>query len=89
MGSGGNKGRGEGREGTYVPSLPTLRPPVQCLFPAQIVFTLLPLSDRLEQATKDVFQSTWAQLFEGRLALNPGLSLTRVSFSLVQKPFLR
>ena len=31
----------------------------------------------------------WAQLFEGRLALNPGLSLTRVFFSFVQKPFLR
>jgi len=31
---------------------------------------------------------TWAQLFEGRLALNPGLNLTRVSFSCVQKLFL-
>ena len=30
----------------------------------------------------------WAQLFEGRLALNPGLNLTRVSFSFVQKHFL-
>ena len=30
-----------------------------------------------------------AQLFEGRLALNPGLSLTRASSSFVQKPFLR
>ena len=30
----------------------------------------------------------WAQLFEGRLALNPGLNLTRVSFSGVQKDFL-
>ena len=30
----------------------------------------------------------WAQLFEGRLALNTGLNLTRVSFSLVQKDFL-
>ena len=30
----------------------------------------------------------WAQLFEGRLALNPGLNLTRVSFSYVQKHFL-
>ena len=30
----------------------------------------------------------WAQLFEGRLALNPGLNLTRVSFSCVQKHFL-
>ena len=30
-----------------------------------------------------------AQLFEGRLALNPGLNLTRVSFSCVQKYFLR
>ena len=29
-----------------------------------------------------------AQLFEGRLALNPGLNLTRVSLSCVQKPFL-
>ena len=28
------------------------------------------------------------QLFEGRLALNSGLSLTRVSFSCVQKHFL-
>ena len=31
---------------------------------------------------------TWAQLFEGRLALNLGLNLTRVSFSFIQKPFL-
>ena len=30
----------------------------------------------------------WAQLFKGRLALNPGLNLTRVSFSCVQKHFL-
>ena len=30
----------------------------------------------------------WAQLFEGRLALNPGLNLTRVSISFVQKHFL-
>ena len=29
----------------------------------------------------------WAQLFEGRLALNRGLNLTRVSFSYVQKHF--
>ena len=29
-----------------------------------------------------------AQLFEGRLALNPGLNLTRVSFSFVQNHFL-
>ena len=29
-----------------------------------------------------------AQLFEGRLALNPGLNLTRVSISFVQKHFL-
>ena len=29
-----------------------------------------------------------AQLFEGQLVLNPGLNLTRVSFSLVQKHFL-
>ena len=31
---------------------------------------------------------TSAQLFEGRLALNPGLNLTLVSFSCVQKHFL-
>ena len=30
-----------------------------------------------------------AQLLEGRLALNPGLNLTQVSFSCVQKHFLR
>ena len=30
----------------------------------------------------------WAQLFEGRLALNPGLNLNRVSFSCFQKHFL-
>ena len=30
-----------------------------------------------------------ARLFEGRLALNPGIILTRVSFSFVQKHFLR
>ena len=29
-----------------------------------------------------------AQLFEGQLALNPGLKLTRVSFSRVQKHLL-
>ena len=33
-------------------------------------------------------QKCWAQLFEGRLALNPGLNLTRVSFSCVLKHFL-
>ena len=51
--------REEEREGeeTYVPSLPTLRPPFNLFFPAQIFFALPPLSDRLEQATKDVFQS--------------------------------
>ena len=57
MGSGGEKGRGEGGEETYVPSLPTLRPPFNIFFPAQIFFVLSPLSDCLEQATKDVFQS--------------------------------
>ena len=31
---------------------------------------------------------TRAQLFEGRLTLNPGLNLTLVSFSCVQKHFL-
>ena len=32
--------------------------------------------------------ATWAQLFEGRLALNVRLNLTEVSFSCVQKHFL-
>ena len=32
---------------------------------------------------------SWAQLFERRLALNPGLNLTQFSFSFVQKHFLR
>ena len=33
--------------------------------------------------------SSWrAQLFEGRLALNPGLNLTQVSLSFAQKHFL-
>ena len=60
MGSGGKKGRGEGGGGeeTYVPSLPTLRPLFNIFFPAQIFFALPPLSDRLEQASKDVFQSS-------------------------------
>ena len=49
---------GGGGEETYVPSLPTLRPPFNIFFPAQIFFALPPLSDRLEQATKDVFQSS-------------------------------
>ena len=45
-------------EETYIPSLPTLRPPFNIFFPAQIFFALPPLSDRLEQATKDVFKSS-------------------------------
>ena len=32
--------------------------------------------------------SSWAQLFEGWLALNPGLNFTQVSLSCVQKHFL-
>ena len=35
-----------------------------------------------------VSYSSWAQLCEGRLALNPGLNLTCVSFSYVPKHFL-
>ena len=33
-------------------------------------------------------KSIWAQLFEGRLGLNPWLILTLVPFSFVQKHFL-
>ena len=35
-----------------------------------------------------VLQNCGAQMFEGRLALNPGLNLTRVSLSCVKKHFL-
>ena len=35
------------------------------------------------------WEKPWAQLFEGRLALNPGLNLTWVSLSFVKKHFLR
>ena len=59
MGSGGNKGRGEGARRDLRSFSPYSPPPIQCFFPAQIFFALPPLSDRLEQATKDVFQSTW------------------------------
>ena len=36
----------------------------------------------------DDYKTSRAQLFEGRLALKPGLNLTRVSISFVQKHFL-
>ena len=48
-----------GGEETYIPSLPTLRPPFNIFFPAQIFFALPPLTDRLEKATKYVFESAW------------------------------
>ena len=44
-----------------------------------IITSLSPLKPYLEYR---------AQLFEGRLALNPGLNLIRLSFSCVQKYFL-
>ena len=40
------------------------------------------------ESTLQFFLHTWAELFEGQLALNPGLKLTRVSFSCIQKHFL-
>ena len=43
--------------------------------------------ENLEQDTVGNLNSR-AQLFEGRLALNPGLNLTLVSFSCAQKHFL-
>ena len=42
--------------------------------------------EALPGGTEDL--ESWAQLFEGRLALNLGLNLTRVSFSFIQKHFL-
>ena len=53
---------------------------------ASTSFPLLPqLFFTRNRYTKKTF---WAQLFEGRLVLNPGLNLTRVSLSCVQKHFL-
>ena len=43
---------------------------------------------QLHQSVTKVTLSIRAQLFESRLALNPGLNLTRVSFSGVQKHFV-
>ena len=45
------------------------------------------VSERIGKAVKS--DASRAQLFEGRLALNPGLNLTWVSFSCVQKHFLK
>ena len=41
----------------------------------------------LARTISSAFLSNRAQLLKGRLALNPGLNLTRVSFSFVQKYF--
>ena len=41
----------------------------------------------LARTISSAFLSNRAQLLKGRLALNPGLNLTRVSFSFVQKHF--
>jgi len=47
------------------------------------------LSQLLHKRFAVIFPLTsWAQLFEGRLAVNPGLNVTRVSFSYVQNRFL-
>ena len=50
------------------------------------LFTTLETRRKLDRVYK-FCKDSWAQLFEGRLALNPGLNLTRVSFSCVQKHF--
>ena len=49
---------------------------------------LADLSTPKDQKPGDQGKKTGAQLFEGRLALNLGLNLTRVSFSFIQKHFL-
>ena len=59
MGSGENKGRGEGPRGDLRSFSPYSPPPIQCFFLAQIFFALPPLTDRLEKATKYVFKSAW------------------------------
>ena len=52
-----------------------------CYFLCKFIFVII--LDTLTQKLE-----SWAQLFEGRLTLNLGLNLTRVSFSCVQKHFL-
>lgn len=60
MGSGGKKGRGEGTRRYLRPFSPYHPHPLHSMFfPSQNFFALPPISDRLEQATKDVFQSAW------------------------------
>ena len=51
------------------------------------------LARRVVSLDKELYSANYlssprAQLFEGRLALNPGLNLTQVSFSCVQKHLL-
>jgi len=43
---------------------------------------------RFELLSLEKIDFSWAQLFEGQLALNPALNLTQVSFSFVGKHFL-
>ena len=50
---------------------------------------LVTLRTFTNKISSDTILMLQAQLFKGRLSLNPGLNLTRVSFSCVQKHFLR
>ena len=49
---------------------------------------ILAILAKMANRSQRAGDSIWAQLFEDRLALNPGLNLTLVSFSCVQKHFL-
>ena len=54
-----NREEERGRVGTYVPSLPTLLPTFNVFSYSNFLFALPPLTDRLEKATKYVFESAW------------------------------
>ena len=62
-------------------------PEVQCCQLSRIIQEIPDFGGYLP-VSRFEYEISWAQLFEGRLVLNPGLNLTRVSFSLVQKHFL-
>ena len=74
----------------YIPRTPSTFLRSNCLiaFPSAQMFvgsvSMVKFYVELHQRTAN----SWSQLFEGRLALNPGLNLTLVSLSCVQTYFL-
>ena len=59
MGSGGKQGRGEGASRDLRSFSPYSPPHIQCFSYSNFLFALPPLTDRLEKATKYVFESAW------------------------------